>query len=164
MRCTTRCKRRTEGRGVAWVTSIWTERRCGAWFRPTGSRPSRPRPEASTSIESQPVSARSTDRSSRLVVPEGVPGDHLRIGWGSFTDAVLRAVAAREEPNVFFAWGLKAQAALVRVGIADEGPHIVCSAFHPADRWNRFATADPFGKANAALRDCGAEPIDWSLS
>ena len=98
-----------------------------------------------------------------LTVPEGVAGGHLKIGWSDLTSAALLAVARRQGPIVFFAWGRHAQRALVRAGIVDDGRHIVCTAYHPADRRGRFIGSNPFGTANARLRERGAEPIDWSI-
>ena len=98
-----------------------------------------------------------------LTVPEGIAGGHLKVGWIDVTDAALLAVARRPFPVVFFAWGRYAQAALARVGIVEGDRHIVCTAYHPADRRNRFVGSNPFGTANARLRERGAEPIDWSI-
>jgi len=98
-----------------------------------------------------------------LTVPEGVAGGHLRVGWIDVTDAALLAVARRPGPVVFFAWGRYAQAALARVGIVEGDRHIVCTAYHPADRRSRFIGSNPFGTGNARLRERGAESIDWSI-
>lgn len=99
-----------------------------------------------------------------LTVPEGVAGGYMKIGWLDVTDAALLAVARRPGPIVFFAWGRYAKAALARVGIVDDDRHIVCATYHPADRRNLFVGSNPFGTANAQLRERGAEPIDWSIS
>jgi uracil-DNA glycosylase len=98
-----------------------------------------------------------------LTVREFVAGGHLKAGWLDVTDAALLAVARRPGPIVFFAWGRYAQAALARVGIVEGGRHIVCTAYHPADRRNRFIGSNPFGTADARLLERGAEPIDWSI-
>jgi uracil-DNA glycosylase len=99
-----------------------------------------------------------------LTVPEGVVGGHLKIGWSDVTSAALLAVASLERPIVFLAWGRLAQRSLARVGIVDGGQHIVCAAFHPADRRRRFIGSNPFGTANARLRERNAQPIDWSIT
>jgi uracil DNA glycosylase len=50
-----------------------------------------------------------------LTVREGEPNSHSGKGWERFTDAVIRAVAAREETVAFVLWGAPAgkKAALV---------------------------------------------------
>lgn len=98
-----------------------------------------------------------------LTVRRGRSGSHLGVGWRPVTDAVLRSVARSPGPVVFFAWGRRAQGALTRLGIVEGGPHIVCEAYHPADRQNRFVQTNPFGEADARLAAACAQSIVWSL-
>ncbi len=46
---------------------------------------------------------------SVLTVRMGQAASHQGRGWERFTDAVIRAVAARPEPVVFILWGAYAQ-------------------------------------------------------
>jgi uracil DNA glycosylase len=44
-----------------------------------------------------------------LTVRQGVPRSHWRRGWETFTDEVIRVVAAKTDPVVFILWGKEAQ-------------------------------------------------------
>ena len=46
---------------------------------------------------------------SILTVREGRPGSHKDKGWETFTDAAIRALAAKDPPVVFMLWGAYAQ-------------------------------------------------------
>ena len=98
-----------------------------------------------------------------LTVPEGKAGGHAKIGWQPVTDAILRAVASQPGPVVFMAWGAHARAAVMRTGIEDGHPHIVCSSVHPMERRGSFIGSNPFGCVNDRLLRIGQAPIDWSL-
>lgn len=97
-----------------------------------------------------------------LTVRRREPNSHKGRGWERFTDAVLRVVAAREEPTVFVLWGAYAQK---KAELIDAGRHTVLRSAHPspysADRG--FFGSRPFSAVNTALAKAGREPIDWCL-
>ncbi len=103
---------------------------------------------------------------SVLTVEQHQAASHRGKGWEQFTDAVIRAVAAKEEPVVFLLWGSYAQkkAAFVK-SVEQGGRHLVLKAPHPSplSAHNGFFGCRHFSKTNDFLRSVGREPIDWEL-
>jgi uracil-DNA glycosylase len=97
-----------------------------------------------------------------LTVRAGAPGSHQGKGWERFTDAAIRAVAAREEPAVFLLWGSYARK---KAKLIDPRRHRVFEGVHPSPLSARsgFFGSRPFSKVNAALAAMGGAPIDWQL-
>jgi uracil-DNA glycosylase len=103
---------------------------------------------------------------SVLTVRMGEAASHRDRGWETFTDAVIRLVAAGPEPVVFLLWGSYAQkkAAFVQ-SVAQGGRHLVLKAAHPSplSAHSGFFGCRHFSQANAFLEAHGQPPIDWSL-
>jgi uracil-DNA glycosylase len=103
---------------------------------------------------------------SVLTVQMSMAASHKDRGWETFTDAVIRLVAAKSEPVVFILWGSYAQkkAAFV-TSVAQGGHHCVLKAAHPSplSAHNGFLGCRHFSKANAFLESRGLPPIDWAL-
>jgi uracil-DNA glycosylase len=102
-----------------------------------------------------------------LTVRRGAAKSHFHKGWEYLTDAVLRAVAGRDEPVVFMLWGgpAKEKAALIRA--ADkERRHCVLETSHPSNQGARhgFRGCGHFSRANDFLLSKDRGEIDWSLS
>jgi uracil-DNA glycosylase len=101
-----------------------------------------------------------------MSVESGRAGSHRHRGWERFTDAVIRAVAAKPEPVVFLLWGAHAQtkAGFVR-SVAQGGAHLVLAAPHPSplSAYKGWFGSRPFSQANAFLTAHGAAPVDWAL-
>jgi uracil-DNA glycosylase len=96
-----------------------------------------------------------------LTVAPGASAAHRSKGWEAVTDQAIRALVARGTPLVAILWGRDAQTLRPMLG------NVPCiESVHPspmsADRG--FFGSRPFSRANAALVDQGAEPVDWSLS
>ncbi len=102
---------------------------------------------------------------SVLTVRMGQAASHQGRGWERFTDAVIRAVAAKPEPVVFILWGAYAQKKAGFVREMGTGRHCVLISVHPSPLSARggFFGSKPFSKANAFLVEHGREPIDWAL-
>lgn len=102
---------------------------------------------------------------SVLTVRMGQAASHQGRGWERFTDAVIRAVAAKPEPVVFILWGAYAQKKAGFVREMGEGRHCVLTSVHPSPLSARggFFGSKPFSKANDFLVEHGREPIDWAL-
>lgn len=96
-----------------------------------------------------------------LTVQPGESNSHKGKGWEEVTSCAIDALARRGGPLVAILWGRDAQS----LSPALAGVPIIASA-HPspmsADRG--FFGSRPFSRANAALIEAGAEPIDWDLS
>jgi uracil-DNA glycosylase len=98
-----------------------------------------------------------------LTVREGEAGSHAGRGWERFTDAVVRAVAAKRNRVVFLLLGRHAQR---KVGSVDLADHAVVTAAHPSplSAHRGFFGSRVFSRTNEALKEGGEEPIDWELS
>jgi len=99
---------------------------------------------------------------SVLTVRAGAPASHAGHGWERFTDAVIRALASREQPMVFVLWGAYAQK---KASFIDGTRHTILRSAHPSPLSARhgFFGSRPFSGANAALRGYRAPEIDWCL-
>ena len=101
-----------------------------------------------------------------LTVEMGRAASHKGQGWERFTDAIVRAVAARPDPVVFMLWGAPAQKKAAFVKSVDEGGrHLVLKAPHPSplSAYRGFLGCRHFSRANAFLEANGRTPIDWRL-
>ncbi len=86
---------------------------------------------------------------------------HKDKGWETFTDAVIRALAARPKPMVFLLWGAYAQK---KKKLIDAERDVVLTAAHPSPlSASRFFGSKPFSAANRALERLGEEAIDWQI-
>ena len=103
-----------------------------------------------------------------LTVRSGEPMSHAKLGWQTFTQAVLRLVQAESPFIVFMLWGGKA--------VASAQPHIDTSKHailidqHPSPlAQNRlppeqkFAANNHFAEANRLLASHHRPPINWQL-
>ncbi|PKQ32157.1 MAG: uracil-DNA glycosylase [Actinobacteria bacterium HGW-Actinobacteria-2] len=96
-----------------------------------------------------------------LTVRPGAPGSHRGKGWEQVTECAIDALVARGGPLVAILWGKDAQSLAPRLdGIAQ------IASPHPSPMSARygFFGSRPFSRANAALVEQGATPIDWRLS
>lgn len=95
-----------------------------------------------------------------LTVRPGAPGSHRGKGWEEVTDAAIDALVARGGPLVAILWGRDAQALAPRLGRV---PALESAHPSPMSASRGFFGSRPFSRANAALMDQGAAPIDWAL-
>jgi len=99
-----------------------------------------------------------------LTVEAGRAGSHAGRGWDPVTDAVVAAVAAREEPTVFILWGNHAQAKAARVPALGGGErHLILTSPHPSplSAHRGFFGSRPFSRANAFLEANDRGRIVW---
>jgi uracil-DNA glycosylase len=99
---------------------------------------------------------------SVLTVEMGRAASHRERGWERFTDEIVRAVNAKEEPVVFMLWGSYAQK---KAAFVDKSRHLVLAAPHPSplSAHSGFFGCKHFSKANAFLESKGLQPVDWAL-
>lgn len=98
---------------------------------------------------------------SVLTVRAGQPASHSRIGWQTFTDAVIKTISDRCEGVVFLLWGNYARSKAVLV---DKSRHHVLEAPHPSPlARGAFFGCRHFSATNKILAAEGKSPIDWKL-
>ncbi|WP_405013183.1 uracil-DNA glycosylase [Kitasatospora sp. NBC_01539] len=96
-----------------------------------------------------------------LTVRAHEANSHKAKGWEKFTDAVIKAVSAREEPCVFVLWGNYAKK---KLPLIDTSRHAVVQGAHPSPLSAKlFFGSRPFSQINTALSEAGGEPIDWTI-
>ncbi|MET1018690.1 MAG: uracil-DNA glycosylase [Microterricola sp.] len=97
-----------------------------------------------------------------LTVRPGNAGSHRKRGWEAVTEELIRSIVARDpaQPLVVILWGNDAQSLVPLL----DGATVISSA-HPSPLSARrgFFGSRPFSRANAALVEQGAPPVDWSL-
>ncbi|MFB7474027.1 uracil-DNA glycosylase [Kitasatospora sp. NPDC056184] len=96
-----------------------------------------------------------------LTVRAHEANSHKAKGWEKFTDAVIKAVSAREEPVVFVLWGNYAKK---KLPLIDTEKHVVVQGAHPSPLSAKlFFGSRPFSQINTALDGFGVDPIDWRI-
>ncbi len=101
-----------------------------------------------------------------LTVEEGQAGSHQGKGWEAITDAVVAAVAAKQDPCVFLLWGSHARKKAERVaGLGRDSHHLILTAPHPSplSAHSGWFGCRHFSKANAFLEERGRGAVHWSL-
>ncbi len=96
-----------------------------------------------------------------LTVEAGIAGSHQKIGWQSFTDAVIKKLSDEKTGLVFMLWGKFAKNKKVLI---DTEKHLVLESAHPSPlAGNAFAGNKHFSQANDYLVQKGGVAIDWSI-
>lgn len=97
-----------------------------------------------------------------LTVEQGNANSHQGKGWEDFTDAIIKAVNAKNKPVIFILWGAYAQKKGVHI---DASKHHIIKSVHPSplSAYRGFFGSKPFSKTNALLQKLGKTPIDWQL-
>jgi len=97
-----------------------------------------------------------------LTVAPGRPASHRGKGWEPITEHAIRALAQRERPLVAILWGRDAQT--LRPSLGEFGVPCLTSVHpSPLSAHRGFFGSRPFSRANAALVEQGAAPVDWTL-
>lgn len=97
---------------------------------------------------------------SSLTVRAHTPKSHSGIGWETFTDAAVHALALQREHLVFLLWGSDA----IRKGaFIDRDRHLVLTSPHPSplSAYRGFFGNRHFSRANKYLTAHGMTPINW---
>jgi uracil-DNA glycosylase len=96
-----------------------------------------------------------------LTVRGGEANSHKGRGWETFTDAVIRAVVARERPAVFVLWGAYARK---KLPLIDTARHTVVQGAHPSPlSAKKFFGSRPFSQIDGALAAQGHPAVDWRI-
>ncbi len=97
-----------------------------------------------------------------LTVEAKTPASHQKIGWQTFTDAVISRLSAEKDGLIFMLWGKFAQG---KKPLIDETKHYVLTAAHPSPMaGDAFQGCGHFSATNELLIKQGKAPIDWSLA
>ena len=96
-----------------------------------------------------------------LTVRAHQANSHSRLGWTTFTDAAIRALATQREHLVYMLWGGYARG---KAYMIDRQRNLVLESVHPsplsANRGGWFGQHQ-FSRCNAYLQQHGIEPITW---
>lgn len=97
-----------------------------------------------------------------LTVRAHEPASHQNKGWEQFTDAIIRAVNAKEEPVVYMLWGSPARKKKIMLNNPN---HLILEAPHPSplSAYRGFFGCKHFSRANEFLSERGLTPIDWQI-
>ena len=96
---------------------------------------------------------------STLSVQAHLAASHAGKGWEQFTDAVIRALSARQG-LVYILWGSYAQK---KAQFVDEGKNLILKSVHPSplSAHRGFFCNHHFSRTNEYLAKQGKKPIDW---
>ena len=98
---------------------------------------------------------------SILTVEKGRAASHEKLGWQTFTDAIISYLSENYSGIVFMLWGNYARG---KATLIDPGRHLILEAAHPSPlARGAFFGSRPFSQANAYLTSIGKSPINWSL-
>ena len=96
-----------------------------------------------------------------LTVRAHQANSHSRLGWQTFTDAAIRALAVNREHIVYMLWGGYARG---KAYMIDRSRNLVLESVHPsplsANRGGWFGQHQ-FSQCNDYLRANGMDPIVW---
>jgi uracil-DNA glycosylase len=96
-----------------------------------------------------------------LTVEAKNPKSHEKIGWGNFTDAVIRGLSEQRSGIVFMLWGGFARK---KAELIDSNKHLILQAAHPSPlAGNAFLGCKHFSSANNYLKDNKQALINWNV-
>ena len=95
-----------------------------------------------------------------LTVRAHEANSHKDLGWGQFTDFIIKEISDKKENVVFVLWGAFAQK---KAGLIDASKHFIIQSAHPSPLSARkgFFGSRPFSKINQFLEEKSKEPINW---
>lgn len=98
-----------------------------------------------------------------LTVRANEPASHAKIGWETFTDAVIRHLSNEREHLVFILWGTFAKS---KAHLIDGTKHLILESGHPsfAASHKQFFGHQHFLKCNEYLEKTGQTAINWQIS
>lgn len=96
-----------------------------------------------------------------LTVERNQPRSHQKIGWDTFTNAVIKALSRQREHLVFMLWGGFARN---KKELIDSEKHLILEAAHPSPlAGGAYFGSKHFSQANAYLQQHDQQPINWQL-
>lgn len=95
-----------------------------------------------------------------LTVRANEAASHQKIGWQTFTDAVISILSDNRPGLVFLLWGAFAK---TKAKLIDTSKHNILQSGHPSPLSERyFFGCKHFSKTNNLLIKQGLQPIEWS--
>src|SRR5574344_743843 len=97
-----------------------------------------------------------------IKVVKDQPNSHAKIGWGRFTDYIIKCLNAKDTPVVFILCGNFARS---KKELITNPKHLIIESAHPSPFSCNygFFGSKPFSRTNDFLIKNGMEPIDWNL-
>ncbi len=96
-----------------------------------------------------------------LTVEHKKPGSHRKIGWQSFTDAVISQISMQCNNVVFLLWGNFAKG---KSSLIDSSKHLILQSVHPSPlAGNRFFGNGHFSETNRYLQQHKKTLINWEI-
>jgi uracil-DNA glycosylase len=97
-----------------------------------------------------------------LTVQKWSPASHSKIGWETFTDAVIKKISDEKTGVIFLLWGNFARS---KIALIDTFKHSVLEAPHPSpfSAHNGFFGCKHFSKTNELLKEMWKDEIDWRI-
>jgi uracil-DNA glycosylase len=97
-----------------------------------------------------------------LTVRAHQANSHRGMGWEQFTDSIIEAINALDQPIVFLLWGKPAQK---KKAMLNNPKHLILEAPHPSplSSYRGFFGCKHFSKTNDFLKEHNLEPIDWQI-
>ncbi|MFC4893156.1 uracil-DNA glycosylase [Pseudofrancisella aestuarii] len=97
-----------------------------------------------------------------LTVEAHKANSHKDIGWGIFTDTVIKKISDNKENVVFMLWGSHARK---KKDLIDDSKHLILESTHPSplSAHRGFLGCNHFIKCNDFLIKKGLDPINWAL-
>ncbi|MCB9285413.1 MAG: uracil-DNA glycosylase [Lewinellaceae bacterium] len=96
-----------------------------------------------------------------LTVEKNRAASHQKIGWQTFTDAVIRNLSHKRENLVFLLWGGFARK---KKELIDGSRHLILEAAHPSPlAGGAFFGCRHFSRANEYLQAHGVGGIEWQI-
>jgi uracil-DNA glycosylase len=88
------------------------------------------------------------------------PNSHVKLGWHSLTDDIIRTISEKKDRVVFMLWGSFAQKKAVLI---DKQKHLILATSHPSplSAHRGFLGSGVFVKCNNYLEQNGLEKIVW---
>lgn len=97
-----------------------------------------------------------------LTVQKDTANSHKKIGWHTFTDAVIKNISDKKEWVIFLLRWAFAQNKKILI---DTNKHYILETSHPSwlsvYRW--FSWSKHFSKVNEILKSRGEKEIDWTI-
>lgn len=96
-----------------------------------------------------------------LTVRQGEAGSHQKIGWETFTNAVISKISHNYSGIVFLLWGRYAH---TKAELIDVNKHYILKAAHPSPlARGAFFGSKHFSQTNELLLKQNLKPIDWAI-